>query len=114
MEYVEGCDADAVVQKGEMTRARALHIVAEVAKALDYAHQHNVIHRDVKPGNFLLSGPAGAEEQVLLADFGIARALAGAAPLGYRFGRGDHPLRGARDIASHLQGLDAAYAAAVR
>ncbi|MCP9275886.1 serine/threonine-protein kinase PknH/PknJ [Mycolicibacterium arenosum] len=75
MQYVDGTDADAALKSGTMTPARAIHIVAEVAKALDYAHQHHVVHRDVKPGNFLLSGPPGVNERVLLGDFGIARAL---------------------------------------
>lgn len=79
MQFVDGTDADGALRAGTMTAARAVHIVGEVAKALDYAHQHGVVHRDVKPANFLLSGPVGAEERVLLGDFGIARALDDAA-----------------------------------
>ncbi|WP_139799685.1 serine/threonine-protein kinase, partial [Mycobacterium branderi] len=75
MQFVDGTDADGALRAGTMTPARAVHIVGEVAKALDYAHAHHVVHRDVKPANFLLSGPVGAEERVLLGDFGIARAL---------------------------------------
>ena len=56
-----------------MTPARAAHVIEEIAKALDYAHQRHVVHRDVKPANFLLSGDAGPEERVLLGDFGVAR-----------------------------------------
>jgi eukaryotic-like serine/threonine-protein kinase len=74
MQLVDGTDAEEALRTGAMTPARAVHIVGEVAKALDHAHQHKIIHRDVKPGNFLLSGH-GAEERVLLSDFGIARAL---------------------------------------
>ncbi|MCV7081715.1 serine/threonine-protein kinase, partial [Mycolicibacterium insubricum] len=75
MQYVEGTDADAALRAGTMTPARAIHVVTGVAKALDYAHSRNVLHRDVKPANFLLAGEPGPRERVLLADFGIARAL---------------------------------------
>jgi serine/threonine-protein kinase len=75
MQFVDGTDADDALRAGTMTAPRAVHIISEVAKALDFAHAHNVVHRDVKPANFLLSGPADANERVLLGDFGIARAL---------------------------------------
>ena len=75
MQYVEGTDADAALRAGTMTPARAIHAITGVAKALDYAHSRNVLHRDVKPANFLLTGEPGPRERVLLADFGIARAL---------------------------------------
>ncbi|MGH3543210.1 MAG: serine/threonine-protein kinase, partial [Mycobacterium sp.] len=75
MQFVDGTNADDALRDGTMTPQRAVHIVAEVAKALDYAHSRNVVHRDVKPANFLLSGPAGPGERILLGDFGIARAL---------------------------------------
>lgn len=75
MQFVDGTDADAALRAGEMTPQRAVHIITEVAKALDFAHAHNVVHRDIKPANFLLSGPTGDDELVLLGDFGIARAL---------------------------------------
>lgn len=75
MQYVDGTDADDALRSGTMTPNRALHVITEVATALDYAHQHHVVHRDVKPGNFLLSGTPGTDERVLLGDFGIARAL---------------------------------------
>lgn len=75
MQFVDGTDADAALRTGTITPNRAVHIVTEVGKALDYAHEHHVVHRDVKPANFLLSGPPGPRERVLLGDFGIARAL---------------------------------------
>ncbi len=75
MQFVDGTDADDALRAGTMTPQRAVHIITEVAKALDFAHAHNVVHRDIKPANFLLSGPVGPDEQVLLGDFGIARAL---------------------------------------
>lgn len=75
MQYVAGTDAEAALQAGIMTATRAIRIVGEVAKALDYAHQRNVVHHDVKPGNVLLSNGAHDDEHVLLSDFGVARAI---------------------------------------
>jgi eukaryotic-like serine/threonine-protein kinase len=75
MQFVDGTDADAAQRSGTMSPYRAVHVITEVAKALDHAHAHQVVHRDIKPANFLLSGPIGPSERVLLGDFGIARAL---------------------------------------
>ncbi|MGH3958671.1 serine/threonine-protein kinase PknH/PknJ [Mycobacterium sp.] len=73
MQFVNGTDADEALRVGTMSPVRAMHILGEVAQALDYAHDHKVVHRDVKPANFLLS--SDAPEHVLLGDFGIARGL---------------------------------------
>lgn len=76
MQYVAGTDAEAALASGTMNPPRALRIVREVAKALDYAHRLNLVHCDVKPSNFLLSKePDSEEEHVLLSDFGISRAI---------------------------------------
>ncbi|MGQ4597301.1 protein kinase domain-containing protein [Nocardia sp. R6R-6] len=76
MQYVDGVDAADEARKGPavMTPQRALRIVSEVGKGLDYAHRRGLLHRDVKPANFLLSAAeAGDEERVLLTDFGVAK-----------------------------------------
>ena len=78
MQYVDGSDAEKETRAGRMSPQRAVHIVGEVAKALDYAHRRQLLHRDVKPANFLLGSD---DERVFLADFGIARALDDAANL---------------------------------
>ncbi len=57
-------------REGRLTPADALMITREVISALSYAHGHGVVHRDIKPGNILLS--AG---EAVVADFGIAKAL---------------------------------------
>jgi tRNA A-37 threonylcarbamoyl transferase component Bud32 len=54
---------------GPLEPAHALQLMIRLLDALEYAHQHGVIHRDIKPGNVLLPAP----DWPLLADFGIAR-----------------------------------------
>ncbi|MBF6319835.1 serine/threonine protein kinase [Nocardia cyriacigeorgica] len=75
MQYVDGTDAAAELERDPraMTPQRALRIVTEVGKGLDYAHRRGLLHRDVKPANFLLSAEHDEEERVLLTDFGVAK-----------------------------------------
>ena len=76
MDYVDGTDAGRLLRerypKG-MPNAEVADIVAAVADALDYAHQRDLLHRDVKPANILLAYPESGDQRILLADFGIAR-----------------------------------------
>ncbi|WP_067841363.1 serine/threonine-protein kinase [Nocardia lijiangensis] len=72
MQYVDGSDA-AEVEPNSLAPDRAVRIVAETAKALDYAHGMGILHRDVKPANILLARAGMDQERVLLTDFGIAR-----------------------------------------
>ena len=70
MEYIEGRDLKQIMASGHRFRpSEAARIVADVAVALDYAHQMGVIHRDIKPGNLILTHDGSAR----IADFGIAR-----------------------------------------
>ena len=86
MRYVQGGDVRKLLEQGgPLPPARAWSIISQVASALDAAHAHGLIHRDVKPANMLLdrrpgstgpggSGPAGDEAQhVYLSDFGISK-----------------------------------------
>ena len=75
MQYVPGTDAEEALREGTMTPNRAMRIVGEVAKALDYAHDRKIVHHDVKPANFLLAKEFGDNEHVLLSDFGVARRI---------------------------------------
>src|SRR5438046_4789178 len=71
MEYVEGRTLrDVIRREGPLLPERAADIAGDIAAALAFAHQNGIFHRDVKPGNVLLS-PTG---QVKVTDFGIARA----------------------------------------
>jgi tRNA A-37 threonylcarbamoyl transferase component Bud32/tetratricopeptide (TPR) repeat protein len=71
MPYVEGESLrQRLDRNGALRPVDVLQIAREVASALDYAHAHGVIHRDVKPENILLSG-----QHAIVADFGIARAV---------------------------------------
>ncbi len=71
MEYVPGQScAEILRDRGHLDVEQAVDIVAQACRGLDYAHRNGVVHRDVKPGNLLVS-ESGV---VKLADFGIARA----------------------------------------
>lgn len=84
MKYVAGEDAAAALRTGgPFSAKRALHTVTRVASALDDAHRHGLLHRDVKPANILLGRPTGPDEaeRVFLSDFGIAKGVGDAAGL---------------------------------
>ena len=72
MEYVRGDTLEAVISRdGQVDLARALDYTCQICNALDHAHQHGVIHRDLRPGNVLVT-----EDGVLkVADFGTSRFL---------------------------------------
>ncbi|MFL6293642.1 MAG: protein kinase domain-containing protein, partial [Thermoanaerobaculia bacterium] len=70
MEYVRGTTLKAMLQSDQtFSLAFVVDVISQVAEALDYAHSHRVIHRDVKPANILIT----ADNRVKITDFGIAR-----------------------------------------
>jgi len=69
MEFVEGETVRDLLARGRVPEKEALGIVRQVASGLAHAHQHGVVHRDVKPGNIMIT-PEGVAK---LADFGLAR-----------------------------------------
>ena len=71
MPYVEGESLrERLAQHGELPVHDAVRILSEVVDALAHAHQHGVVHRDIKPDNILLSG-----RHALVMDFGVAKAV---------------------------------------
>jgi eukaryotic-like serine/threonine-protein kinase len=87
MPFIEGESLrDRLRRQKQLALEDALRIAREAADALDYAHRHGVIHRDVKPENILLT-----EGHALVADFGIGRALSSGAA-GHRGGLAEEKL----------------------
>jgi TolB-like protein/tRNA A-37 threonylcarbamoyl transferase component Bud32/Tfp pilus assembly protein PilF len=69
MKFVEGGQLDEVVKRKTMPIRRAVEFIAKVARIVHYAHEHGILHRDIKPGNILLD----AKGEPHLTDFGLAR-----------------------------------------
>ena len=78
MRYVEGSDLRALLAaEGPLDAERALRLLEQVASALDEAHEHGLVHRDVKPANILVDG----EDHAYLGDFGLAKHASSASSL---------------------------------
>ena len=69
MKFVEGGQLDEVVGRTPMSIRQAVELIAKVARTVHYAHEHLILHRDIKPGNILLD----AKGEPHLTDFGLAR-----------------------------------------
>src|SRR5499425_44935 len=69
MKFVEGGQLDEVVRHSPMSIRQAAELIAKVARTVHYAHEHGILHRDIKPRNILLD----AKGEPLLTDFGLAR-----------------------------------------
>jgi serine/threonine protein kinase/tetratricopeptide (TPR) repeat protein len=69
MKFIEGGQLDAVAKREPMPVRRAVELMTRVARTVHYAHEHGILHRDIKPGNILLDGKGEPH----LTDFGLAR-----------------------------------------
>jgi YVTN family beta-propeller protein len=78
MRYVRGTDLGAMLDlEARLTPQRTYAVLAAVGRALDFAHAHGLLHRDVKPGNIMLESrrSLGGRERVFLTDFGLVKRL---------------------------------------
>jgi serine/threonine protein kinase/tetratricopeptide (TPR) repeat protein len=71
MKFVEGGQLDEVVRRAPMSIRHVAELIAKVARTVHYAHEHGILHRDIKPGNILLD----AKSEPHLTDFGLARLI---------------------------------------
>src|SRR5947208_2352131 len=69
MKFVEGGQLDEAVRRTPMPIRQAVELIAKIARTVHYAHEHGILHRDIKPGNILLD----AKGEPHLTDFGLAR-----------------------------------------
>src|SRR4029077_10279027 len=69
MKFIEGGQLDEVVKQTPISIRRAVELIAKVARTVHYAHEHGILHRDIKPGNILLD----VQGEPHLTDFGLAR-----------------------------------------
>ena len=77
MEYVDGPPITAYCEQSGLGLVERVHLFLDVVNAVQYAHQRGVIHRDLKPGNVLVTAAGGRPSPRVL-DFGIAKPIAGA------------------------------------
>jgi serine/threonine protein kinase/formylglycine-generating enzyme required for sulfatase activity len=74
MEFVEGKNVGEILQEeGPMPAPRAICIAAQVTRALGFAHKIGIVHRDIKPGNIILTTDEQGLENAKVLDFGIAK-----------------------------------------
>lgn len=77
MEYLDGIDLSRLIQSdGPLPPGRVVHILLQVCGALGEAHDHGLIHRDVKPANIMLTRRGGVPDFVKVLDFGLAKETA--------------------------------------
>jgi len=96
MELVLGIDLDALVRKtGPLPEERVVHLMKQACGALAEAHDHGLIHRDIKPGNIMVCRQGGIDDFVKVLDFGLVKI--------------DEPLDGKADLSRNVEFLGTPY-----
>ena len=71
MKFIDGGQLDDVIKRAPISIRNAAELIAKLARTVHYAHEHGILHRDIKPGNILVD----AKGEAHLTDFGLARLL---------------------------------------
>ena len=81
MEYLPGMDLDALVLKhGPLPAGRAIHLIRQTCQALREAHEHGLLHRDIKSNNIIVTKRGGVQDVAKLLDFGLVKSKVEAEP----------------------------------
>ncbi|WP_395743582.1 serine/threonine-protein kinase [Prosthecobacter sp.] len=86
MEWIEGKSLHDLIHKGSLSLRKATNLAMQLCEALSFAHEHQIIHRDIKPGNIMVNDA----DHVKVADFGLARPNTGEAEEENPFGTPDY------------------------
>ncbi|WP_395749823.1 serine/threonine-protein kinase [Prosthecobacter sp.] len=86
MEWIEGKSLHDLIHKGSLSLRKATNLAMQLCEALTFAHEHQIIHRDIKPGNIMVNDA----DHVKVADFGLARPNTGEAEEENPFGTPDY------------------------
>jgi len=113
LEYVAGVNLDSVIaRRAPLSPESALGIAAQIAEGLAVIHEHDIIHRDIRPDNVVLARNVDGSISAKIADFGIAKALGvpgitqpGFLPTGTPYYVSPEQLKGEADIRTDIWGL---------
>jgi len=86
MEWIEGRSLHDLIHKGTLSLRKATNLAMQLCEALTFAHDHQIIHRDIKPGNIMVND----SDHVKVADFGLARPISDEAEQENPFGTPDY------------------------
>lgn len=109
MDFLEGQTLENIIDKeGPLELSRALYLFLAASSGIAFAHENGIIHRDIKPGNFIVTADQYGTEHVKLLDFGLAKLKQSAEGYVEKLTQGDTMVIGTVDYMSpeHCQGLE--------